>query len=88
MRGLLTTTAVIIGAEVALAAILTTGVALGHGTAYADEVTTLTVDGTDYPVCAVEDCSDQPGQIGVWIDPDTGNHWLSIGEQSYQVVQR
>ena len=47
----------------------------------------LTVDGTDYPLCAEEDCSDQPGQVGVWIDPDTGNHWLSIGERSYQVLR-
>ncbi|ASW31425.1 hypothetical protein SEA_LOKK_81 [Mycobacterium phage Lokk] len=46
-----------------------------------------TVDGIDYPVCAVEDCSDQPGQIGIWIDPDTGNQWLSHGETS-QLIER
>lgn len=48
---------------------------------------TVTVDGRDYPVCAVEDCSDQPGQVGVWFDPDTGNAWLSVGERSYPVVR-
>ncbi|AMO44046.1 hypothetical protein BJD46_gp78 [Mycobacterium phage Bactobuster] len=45
-----------------------------------------TVDGQDYPVCTEEDCSDQPGQIGLWLDKDTGNWWLSLGEQSYLVV--
>lgn len=32
------------------------------------------------PVCAVEDCSDQPGQIGVWTDPDTGDAYIEFGE--------
>lgn len=45
-----------------------------------------TVDGVDYPVCAEEDCSDQPRQIGLWLDKDTGNWWLSLGETSYLVV--
>ncbi|ALF02231.1 hypothetical protein SEA_LADYBIRD_90 [Mycobacterium phage LadyBird] len=45
-----------------------------------------TVDGRDYPVCHVEDCSDQPGQVGIWEDKDTGNWWLSLGEQSYLVI--
>ncbi|QFG04563.1 hypothetical protein SEA_JEEVES_88 [Mycobacterium phage Jeeves] len=45
----------------------------------------MTVDGVDYPVCSVEDCSDQPGQIGIWIDQDTGNQWLSQGETSYRI---
>ena len=48
---------------------------------------TMTVDGVDYPVCAVEDCSDQPGQVGVWLDRDTGNWWLSLGERSYLVAK-
>ena len=47
---------------------------------------TVTVDGVDYPVCAVEDCSDQPGQVGVWNDPDTGRGWLSVGEVSYLIT--
>lgn len=42
----------------------------------------LTVDGVDYPVCRVEDCSDQPGQVGVWTSPDDGRRWLSLGEGS------
>ena len=46
---------------------------------------TVTVDGVDYPVCAEEDCSDRPGQIGVWFDPDTGDAWLSLGETSIPI---
>lgn len=49
-------------------------------------LTELTVDGHDYPVCAVEDCSDQPGQVGLWLDSDTGDWWLSTGETSVLVV--
>ncbi|AFV51217.1 hypothetical protein First_0087 [Mycobacterium phage First] len=46
-----------------------------------------TVDGRDYPVCVEEDCSDQVGQVGIWLDKDTGNWWLSLGEgQSYLVI--
>lgn len=45
-----------------------------------------TVDGKDYPVCQFEDCSDQPGQVGLWLDKDTGNWWLSLGDKSYLVV--
>lgn len=42
---------------------------------------TTTVDGVDYPICVQEDCSDQPGQIGVWINSE-GERWLSVGEYS------
>ncbi|QGJ90230.1 hypothetical protein PBI_SHEAKEIRA_85 [Mycobacterium phage SheaKeira] len=45
----------------------------------------VTVDGSTFPLCAEEDCSDQPNQIGVWTDPDTGNQWLSLGERSYPI---
>ncbi|AOT24738.1 hypothetical protein PBI_STASIA_82 [Mycobacterium phage Stasia] len=50
-----------------------------------------TVDLTDiepsvYPVCVEEDCSDQPGQVGMWLDRDTGNWYLSLGETSLAVV--
>ncbi|AMW64343.1 hypothetical protein SEA_CHIPMUNK_87 [Mycobacterium phage ChipMunk] len=63
--------------------------ALGSPKASADEVNLSelrTVDGVDYPVCFEEDCSDQPGQIGLWEDKDTGNWWLSLGERSYLVI--
>ncbi|QCG76938.1 hypothetical protein SEA_XIANYUE_85 [Mycobacterium phage XianYue] len=67
-----------------------TTLALGHpAEASADPVKLSelrTVDGVDYPVCAEEDCSDQPRQIGLWLDKDTGNWWLSLGETSYLVV--
>lgn len=45
----------------------------------------VTVDGRNYAVCFEEDCSDQPGQIGVWRDPDTGTAYLSLGEYSVPV---
>lgn len=55
--------------------------------AHAEEInlTTLTVDGTDYAVCAVEDCSDQGG-TGLWLDTDTGNWYLEIGDKTWLVV--
>jgi hypothetical protein len=36
--------------------------------------------------CREEDCSDQPGQVGMWLDKDTGNWYLSLGEKSYLVI--
>lgn len=42
---------------------------------------TVLVDGAAYPVCAVEDCSDVPAQLGVWINSD-GQWWWSRGEFS------
>jgi hypothetical protein len=60
---------------------------LGHAQA-APPTATWTVDGVDYPQCVMEDCSDVAGQVGVWIDPDTGDHWLSLGtERSVRVDQ-
>lgn len=39
------------------------------------------------PVCTVEDCSDQVGQVGLWEDKDTGNWYYSAGEcASYLVI--
>ena len=38
------------------------------------------------PICTVEDCSDQPGQVGLWLDRDTGNWWLSRGETEFYVI--
>lgn len=55
------------------------------GTAGHSHEHTITVDGVAYPVCAEEDCSDQPGQIGVWISPDDGERWLSVGEYSLHI---
>lgn len=72
----------------AVAAVAAFGaMALADPEASADTVnlTTLTVDGVDYPVCALEDCSDQPGQIGVWQN-EAGDWWLSLGERSYLVI--
>jgi len=75
----------LIGVEVAFAgSFLVGGLASFHGTAHAQPSQTVTVDGADYPVCYVEDCSDQPGQIGVWFSSD-GRAWLSLGEYSVEV---
>ena len=39
------------------------------------------------PVCRVEDCSDQIGQVGLWLDKDTGNWYLERGEtQTYLII--
>jgi hypothetical protein len=38
------------------------------------------------PVCALEDCSDQPLQVGWWLDSDTGNWFVSLGDYSVLVV--
>lgn len=45
---------------------------------------TVTVDGTEYPLCATEDCSDQPNQVGVW--RNDGRDWLIIGESTYPII--
>lgn len=55
------------------------------GTASASTETTV-VDGVEYAVCIEEDCSDQPGQIGVWTSKRTGLSYLIIGEdQTYPI---
>lgn len=45
----------------------------------------VTVDGVDYPLCAEEDCSDQPGQVGVW--RNDGRDWLIVGEDTWPVTR-
>ena len=71
----------------AVAAVAAIGaMALAQPKASANTAELSTVDGTDYPVCAFEDCSDQPGQVGLWEDKDTGNWWLSLGDESYLVI--
>lgn len=47
-----------------------------------DEMTT--VDGRTYPVCAYEDCSDVPGQIGVW--RNDGRARLIVGSDTYAIT--
>ncbi|QBJ04891.1 hypothetical protein SEA_ELEPHANTOON_90 [Mycobacterium phage Elephantoon] len=47
----------------------------------------VTVDAYTFPVCELEDCSDQPNQIGVWRDSDTGRDFLILGERTY-VIER
>jgi hypothetical protein len=83
------------GASLAGAAALFYGAAvLGMAAAKADDITShWTPDGRQavylsdvaglvdqLPVCAVEDCSDQPGQTGMWLDRDTGDWYMEIGE--------
>lgn len=62
-----------------------TGTAYVLGEAHAQPSQTVNVDGTEYPVCHVEDCSDVPDQRGVWFDPDTGLGWLSQGAASMPI---
>ena len=60
----------------------------GIASASASPLETTTVDGIDYPVCMVEDCSDQPGQIGVWTSKNDGRSYLIIGEdQTYPITR-
>ncbi|AYD87112.1 hypothetical protein SEA_NICOLETERA_85 [Mycobacterium phage NicoleTera] len=73
------------GVTVAIAFVTTVFTMALGSPAKASATELRTVDGIDYPVCVEEDCSDQPGQIGIWIDPDTGNQWLSVGETSYRI---
>jgi len=54
-----------------------TGSALAQAEPAVQPFITVTVDGTDYPVCDVEDCSDQPGGIGVWFNGGRG--YLELG---------
>lgn len=93
MSNPLRTGAIIIGAEIVLAASFGVSGMIGwHGTANASPMTpapaivvTVTVDGIDYPLCAEEDCSDQPNSVGVW--RNDGRDWLIIGENTYPVTQ-
>lgn len=85
----LTLTAAMRQIQRAAAGLLIAGTVTGAAIAGAaiGQADTVTVDSVDYPVCSLEDCSDQPGQIGVWTDPDTGGRWLSLGEVSVEVAR-
>lgn len=51
--------------------------------AHADPIETINlseIDVDQFPVCVQEDCSDQPNQVGMWLDKDTGNWYLELGE--------
>lgn len=43
-------------------------------------------DADSLPQCDEEDCSDMPGQFGLWLDRDKGDWYLSVGEASYLVI--
>ena len=43
-------------------------------------------DITSLPICQLEDCSDQPGQVGLWEDTDTGDWYLSRSASEYYVI--
>lgn len=61
--------------------------AVGPPEAHAEPSRTMTVDGTDYPVCSVEDCSDQPNQTGVWYSEYLGQWLLELGEGVTHIVR-
>lgn len=69
-----------------VAAVLCGGAALGTAAAHADggyvvylSDTTVAQIVDAVPVCSEEDCSDQPGQVGMWLDQGTGNWYLELG---------
>jgi hypothetical protein len=83
----------IVGAEIGLAGLFGAfGVLHSNAVAYASPADTATILLSEIhnpdmlPVCDEEDCSDQPGQVGMWLDRDTGNWWLSLGDSSLLVV--
>jgi hypothetical protein len=52
-----------------------------------DEVSLSEIRNVDaLPVCSAEDCSDQPGQVGMWLDRDTGDWYLSVGQSSLLII--
>ncbi|MBV9923175.1 MAG: hypothetical protein JOY78_20310 [Pseudonocardia sp.] len=55
--------------------------AIALSTAQSDQGTiNLTAfDADTYPVCVAEDCSDQPGQVGMYEDPASGDWYLELG---------
>ncbi|QBP31105.1 hypothetical protein SEA_REFUGE_88 [Mycobacterium phage Refuge] len=77
--------------ENVLLSLLAAGAALGAMAladpyeASADTGDLVTVDGSTFPLCGEEDCSDQPNQIGVWRDSDTGRDFLILGERTYPI---
>jgi hypothetical protein len=72
-------------ASLAVASFAVVGVA-SSPIASASPSSTMTVDGVDYPVCDMEDCSDQANQVGVWFS-NSSDHWLLInGEQTFVVA--
>lgn len=48
---------------------------------------TWTVDGIDYPACALEDGSDSASLPCVWTDPDTGGQWLTFADYSLPITR-
>lgn len=73
----------------AIAGTLFGGAWLGTAAAHADPSGTVNLSDIDvdqFPECVEEDCSDQPGQVGMWLDEDTGTWYLSLSESVYFVV--
>ena len=89
-----TTTAKRVAFATGLAVGLSLGLPAGGwiADAHADHIGPTTINLTDIhridllPVCALEDCSDQPNQIGLWLDRDTGNWYFSRGESDYALI--
>lgn len=51
------------------------------------DVPVWTVDGQDYSQCYLEDGSDAyPNLPCVWIDPDTGDHYLTFEHYSVRIT--
>ena len=72
--------AIVLAAGLALSPLSLLG---AEGIAHAEPVDTVNLSDVPWidslPTCAVEDCSDQPGQVGLWTSRE-GNAYIEIGE--------
>lgn len=55
------------------------------GEGYRDVVLVSESNLDAYPQCIEEDCSDQPGQVGVWVSNE-GDSYLELGESATYLV--
>ncbi|AOZ61326.1 hypothetical protein SEA_DARTHPHADER_86 [Mycobacterium phage DarthPhader] len=79
-----------------LLSLVAAGAALGamaladpyEASAEPEETTTVEVDSVllDFPVCHLEDCSDQAEQVGVWISNE-GISYLIVGESTTRITR-
>jgi hypothetical protein len=70
----------VLGGTLALGFVLSPVVPAGTARADGIETVNLSTVPPGFPTCFEEDCSDQPGQVGIWTDLDTGNAYLELGE--------
>ena len=59
------------------------GMAIGFSSSPAAMAAPNTVT-IEFQACSVEDCSDQPGQVGVWTNKE-GRAFLIIDEHTFEI---